>query len=459
MEQEHTPRGFLDLSAQYDMLPAGSRVLCAVSGGADSMCLLHLLERYREPWGLTVYAAHFNHHLRGAESQRDADFVAGWCAGHGIPCAMGGGDVAGEAARLGLGVEEAARQLRYRFLEEEAARLDCTRIATAHHAGDNLETLLLHLIRGAGLHGLAGIPPRRGKVVRPLLACSRAELLAYLEANGIPHVEDSTNTDSQYARNCLRQQVIPVLQALNPRLMEHAAQAMGYLRTDDSYLNALAGEAIRGTQWRGDSLILDAGCLARLPDALAPRAARLLLEQTGGGSTDCSAAHLNAIVALARSGEPSGQVSLPGGRLARREYGSLVLTRGADPPSFSPRPLTPDGDSPLAGSPWRVRCRPVSCPEQGARTPGAIYLARAALGEDALLRPRQTGDRIALPGRGTKTIKKLFIDARIPRWEREAVPVLADSRGVAAVAGFGGDCTRLARPGEAAYELLLWKEV
>ena len=195
-------------------------------------------------------AAHYNHSLRGAESDRDAAFVAEWCALRGIPCIVGAGDVGREAELRGLGVEETARQMRYEFLRTVADTTGCDRIATAHSADDNLETLLLHLVRGAGLHGLAGIPPRRGDIVRPLLTTARADIMAYLEEHHVPHVEDSTNTDEAYARNRIRRQVVPVLRQLNPRLTESAAETMGYLRADDDFLNAQAAAACRNARWR-----------------------------------------------------------------------------------------------------------------------------------------------------------------------------------------------------------------
>ena len=253
------------LTTEYDMLPRGGTVLCAVSGGADSMCLLHLLHTWAGEGGFRVAAAHYNHNLRGAESDRDAAFVAEWCAGQDIPCVIGAGDVAHEARARGLGVEETARQMRYEFLRGAADAMGCGRIATAHSADDNLETLLLHLVRGAGLHGLAGIPPRRGVVVRPLLTTSRAEIVAYLEANGVAHVEDSSNTDEGYARNRIRRQVVPVLRQLNPRLTESAAETMGYLRTDNDYLNAQAAAACQNARWAEDDLVIEARYIAQLP--------------------------------------------------------------------------------------------------------------------------------------------------------------------------------------------------
>ena len=445
---------------EYDMLPRGGTVLCAVSGGADSMCLIHLLAGGAEEGGFRVAAAHYNHHLRGAESDRDAAFVAQWCAERGIPCVSAEGDVAGEAERLGLGVEETARQMRYAFLRAAADELGCERIATAHNADDNLETLLLHLARGAGLHGLAGIPPRRAEIVRPLLTTARAEIEAYLQAEGIPHVEDSTNTDEGYARNRIRSQVIPVLRQLNPRLSQSTADTMRYLRTDNDFLNAQAAMACQNARWAEDDLVIEARHIAQLPAAIAPRAVRRLLEQMGDGNTNCSSAHLNAVVELARGDDPSAVVVLPGGRLAQRVYQELLLTTQSEPlPPFSPVPLTLDGETDLTGTDWRVHCRPVVCPDGAESRPERMYLAREALEGELVLRPRQTGDEIALPRRGgTKTLKKLMIEQKIPRRERERIPVLADSRGVAAVAGFGPDQSRLARSGQDAYELSFCKK-
>ena len=449
------------LTAEYDMLPRGGAVLCAVSGGADSMCLLHLLSALAEEGGFRVEAAHYHHGMRGAAADADAAFVADWCRARDIPCAVERGDVYGEAARLGLGVEETGRRLRYDFLRRTARARGCGRIATAHNADDNLETLLLRLARGAGLHGLAGIPPRRGEIVRPLLTTSRADIVAYLEEHHVPHVEDATNADEYYARNRIRRQVVPVLRQLNPRLTESAAETMGYLRADDDYLNAQAAAACRNARWAEDDLVIEARHIAGLPAAIAPRAVRRLLEMMGdGGAVNCSAAHLKAVVGLARGDDPSAVVHLPGGRLAQRVYKELLLTTQSPPlPPFLPTPLALDGETEVAGTPWRVRCRPVRCPDGSDRQPGALYLAREALAPPLVLRPRQTGDEISLPRRGgTKSLKKLFIDEKVPRRERERIPVLADGRGVAAVAGFGPDQGRTAQPGQSAYEILFWKK-
>ena len=448
------------LTTEYDMLPKGARVLCAVSGGADSICLLHLLHAMSGEGGFTVAAAHYHHGMRGAAADSDAAFVEAFCRERDIPFVIERGDVYGEAERLGLGVEETGRELRYEFLRRTAAELGCDRIATAHNADDNLETLLLHLVRGAGLHGLAGIPPRRGDIVRPLLTTSRADIEAYLEENGLSHVEDCTNTDESYARNRIRRQVVPVLRQLNPRLTESAAETMGYLRSDNDYMNAQAAAACSHARWAEDDLVIEAKYIAELPAAIAPRAARRMLEMMGDGNTDCSAAHLKAVVNLAVGDDPSAVAFLPNGRLVQRVYKDLLFTTQSDPlPPFMPTPLNLEGETAPEGTDWRCRCRAVDRPQPGDEVPGAIYLARESVEGELVLRPRQTGDEISLPRRGgTKTVKKLFIEEKVPRRERERVPILADSRGVAAAAGFGPDQSRLAQPGQPAWELVFWKK-
>lgn len=202
------------------LLPQNGGVLCAISGGADSVYLLCRLCELRESLGLRVWAAHYNHCLRGAESDRDEDFVRALCAGLGVEAYFGRGDVAAFARENGLGTEGAARRLRYEFLEQTADALGADAIATAHTADDNAETMLLNLARGAGLRGLCGIPPRRGRVIRPILGVTREEIDAYLEGQGVAHVEDSSNAGDDYARNRIRHHAVPALRSVNPEFPE-----------------------------------------------------------------------------------------------------------------------------------------------------------------------------------------------------------------------------------------------
>ena len=320
----HGPRE-LSLIREYDMLPKGSVVLCAVSGGADSIYLLQRLYQLRGPLRFTLIAVHYNHHLRGNESDRDETFVREYVSRHcpaqpledlpPVPLTVGHGDVAAEAAKRKRGIEETAREMRYRFFYETAERFGADRIATAHNAGDNLETMLLHLVRGTGLQGLTGIPPRQGKLIRPLLTTTRQEIEAELCARHLPYVEDSSNSDPRYTRNRLRHQVLPLLAELNPSLGENSMDTIRYLRADNDYLNAQAAEISKKAVAADGTVSLPAAFVSGAPGPVAVRVVRQLLGMTPSGSTDCTGAHLEAIVALCRGEDPSARLSLPRGSL------------------------------------------------------------------------------------------------------------------------------------------------
>lgn len=440
------------LCEEYDMLPAGALILCAVSGGADSMCLLHYLHTHAKAGGYVLHAAHFDHNLRGEESHRDARFVEDYCQKQGIPFHLGSGDVQGEACRRGLGTEETARELRYDFLQAAARALNCERIATAHNADDNAETLLLHLVRGSGLQGLTGIPPRRGELVRPLLTTPRAEIERYNAENGVPHVEDSTNGDTAYARNKLRHQVMPVLRELNPRLTESLNTALRHLRGDNDYLNARAARAASEARWCEDDLVIRARLVAGEPDPIAVRMVRWMFAQMG--ENQFSAAHLTSVVDLARGEDPSAVVYLPHGLMAQRIYDELLLTASAQPlPPFPSVPLSMDGETLVEEIGWRFTCRSAPCPPQHPKTPEHMFLSRSGIAGELVVRPRRAGDEIALPKRDRKSVKKLFIDAKVPRRDRNRIPLLADGDGPVWLGLFGPDAGHLAAPGEDAWEI------
>ena len=441
------------LTREYAMLPPGGHILCAVSGGADSVCLLHWLRAQAAGGGFTLTAAHFDHRLRGAESRRDADFVRRLCEEWGMPCVAGAGDVAEEAGRRGAGLEETGRELRYAFLKRTAEAVGADLIATAHNADDNVETLLLHLIRGSGLQGLTGIRPRRDGLIRPLLTTTRAEILSYLEAFGLPHVEDSTNADAAYARNKLRREVIPLLRAINPRLEEGLTAAMTRLRADNDYLTAQALAAARQAEpIQTGGLAIPAAQVGRRPDPIAVRVVSALLGRLG--EYQFRSAHLDGVVALARSTDPSGSLDLPHGLVARRVYGLLVLEPAAEGCcGWEETTLVVPGETRLPSLGWRLIFRLTAAPGTPPEDPFLCYLDPAALDGPLVARPRAEGDVITLPGRPRKSVKKLLIDAKVPRLERGRLPLIADRRGPVWLAGFGPDVSRLAAPGAAALEL------
>lgn len=439
------PRRVLAFGDQFGMFPQGGAILCALSGGVDSMALLTLLLELRELRDLRVSAAHYNHLLRGAESERDAAFVRDWCRRQGVPLTLGRGDVAAQAARSGRGIEDAARRLRYAFLEKTAQDQHAL-IATAHNAGDNAETVLLHLLRGSGLDGLAGISPRRGNLCRPLLEVPRQSLEAYLEAKGVPHVEDSSNADVTYRRNALRREVMPVLEAMG--FSRRLAETLGHLRADRDFLDGLGRDLAQRGARTAEGIALPVQALREAPRPVAVRGVKAVLAELG--RWEHSAAHLEAVLDLAQSVQPSGQLSLPQGLRVRREYDRLLFTTGEAEPPQSPPPLEIPGPGVYVWGGWTLRVSPAACPaaaERGWHFRDAVF--------PLLLRPRQTGDRLQLPRRREKTLKKWYIDEKIPRARRDRLPVLSDAQGVLAAAGLGPHAPRLAAPGEpAAYCIL-----
>lgn len=415
-------------------LPLDGKILCAVSGGADSMCLLHMI--YSR--GLEVVAAHYEHGIRGEEALRDAGFVEEWCREKSIECIVGHGDVPSYAAAHGLGTEEAARELRYRFLEETAARLNCKYIATAHNADDNVETVIFNLARGGGSLGLKGIPRSRGRFIRPLLDVSRREIEGYLEENSIPHVEDSTNASDDYSRNLIRHQVSPVLRKINPELHLAVARSSKLLEEDEDCLSSLAEEFIR-EHYDGESLPLKE--LAQLHRALASRAIRRLCRER------LSYEHVQQALKLLEGSELK-YLDLPGQRL-RREQGRLFFR---EPEIIS----LPDRE--LRAGEW------TAVPELGlellaeygdksGEVNGLFKTCRLKcenISSSLYCTGRKDGDRLRPAGRGcTKSLKSLFNEAGYTQARRSRTLVLRDDKGILAVPGLCLDERAKAAPGDA----------
>ncbi len=463
------------LIEEYSMIPRGSTVLCALSGGADSVYLLHRLYLLRSTLDFRLVAAHYNHHLRGEESDRDEEFVRRfvekWCkpmcvSAEGesrqlpaVSLIVGGGDVAGEAARRKTGLEETAREMRYDFLRKTADELGGAIIATAHTADDNAETMLFHLARGTGLRGLTGIQPVGDHLIRPMLTTTRAQVEEYLRLYSIPHVEDSSNEDERFTRNRLRRRVIPELEVICPGAVSRTAFAASLLRTDEDYLTSQAKKAVEDIEPERGAIRMQVGIIGNLPDALAPRAVRILISRIRGGDTDLAAAHLLSVVALCRGADPSAKIFLPGGLIARREYDDLVLGFIEDEPK-NPEPVAVvlDGHTVYGDTGWTVSCCHTVCPEINCKNPDSFFVSCDKISGPLIIRPRRTGDCIKLPGRGTRTVKRLLIDKKIPLMARERLPVLADDDGILALASFGPNECRLAQPGEPALRITLKKE-
>ena len=404
--------------------PQGGKVLCAVSGGLDSMCLLDFLCRQRE---FSVTAAHFNHRLRGAEADRDEQFVRDHCAARGIPFLSGSGDTRALAEREGLSVEEAARRLRYDFLTKTAADGGFDAIFTAHHADDNAETVLLNLVRGTGSAGLSGIPQVRGNICRPFLRIPRAELADYAAAHGVPHVEDATNEDPDAAaRNALRSSVMPVLRQINPKYVENIARTSAILREESDALESMARGLMDQVKVLPDGVCVPCLMLTDVPQAVAERAVLQLLVQVSGHRKDLTAAHVLAVLDLARGDRTGLEVTLPYGLTARRKKYTLEITRRPVWPASLP--ISVGGAVTFGGTEVMV---------SDAAVPGALPMGLPR-GASMTVTPWRSGDWLRLPGsRGRRSFKRLCADRGLTPEERDRLPVLRVGEAHAADPVFG----------------------
>ena len=397
---------------EQELVQPGEEVVCAVSGGADSVALLFALYLLKEKLQIRLSAAHFNHHLRGAESDQDQAFVEDFCSRYDIPLYKGGAAV--ETGPRGL--EAAARDARYGYLKTLPGR-----IATAHTADDNAETVLMHLIRGTGLKGLGGIAPKSGKLIRPMLTVTRQDVIAFLQEWNLPHVEDQSNHTDQFLRNRLRHHVMPLLNRENPRLAENVSAMAMQLRQEEHYLS------------RQVELTDRVSVLREMDPALRNRALESFLRQQG--VKEPQREQIQLLKCLVFSNNPSARGAFPGRVTIGREYDRLLRLPQEEAPDTAQLTL---GSQKLPQWKLEIHVSQAQSLEQGK----TVFTVQPE--GKIVVRSRLPGDRIRLPG-GSKTLKKLFIDEKIPAWERPFLPVLADEKGVLAVVGIGVNLDRVAK--------------
>ncbi|MFI5179505.1 MAG: tRNA lysidine(34) synthetase TilS, partial [Vicinamibacterales bacterium] len=301
------------------LVDAGDRVAVAVSGGPDSVALLWLLRRVSADLAFTIAGVmHVHHGLRGADADADEAVVRELAARLDLPCEVARVDVAALARARRQSIEVAARDARYACFDEAAARWDATRVATGHTMDDQAETVLLRLLRGAGSRGVTGIRLRRGKFIRPLLECRRADLLQYLAAIGEPYREDASNRDRAIARNRIRHELVPVIERLAPGGVRALARFARLAGDDEAYLERAAIEAAEfSVLSSGAGVEVKRGVLAGLPPAIARRVVRLAVAQAAPDVT-LAVGHLDAVRALAAADKPEGHLDLPGLSVERR---------------------------------------------------------------------------------------------------------------------------------------------
>ncbi len=398
---------------RYEMFKYTDSVTVALSGGADSVCLLYVLKDIAQKYGVKISAIHINHLLRGDESDRDENFVRELCKKEEIPLTVKRIDVKSLAEQTGESTELAARQARYDAFKE----LDGTLVATAHSADDNLETVIYNMTRGSGLKGICGIPPKRDIYIRPLIFCTRQEIEVYLHEKGIPFVVDSSNLTDDYTRNFIRHGVVPKLKSINPSASDTVAAMSASLREDEEFLSSTAKKVYALVLRDG---FIDAELLKIQPPSVIKRVIALYLEEEFSLKTD--ALHL----------ERCKEILFVGGKVSMNGNLSAVLK---DKKFY----FKPNDPAPCSAD-YKVEQKAMLM-EDFSKV-NKLFLNNAVdcdkISGELTLRTRKPSDEIRLNGRGcTKSLKKLMNELKIPEELRDIIPVAADDKGVVWIYGIG----------------------
>ena len=439
---------------QSGALDGTRRLLAAVSGGCDSVALLHILLALRERLGADLHVASLDHGLRGAAGACDLAFVSELAAEWGLPCTLGRADVPQLAQEHGIGIEAAARQARYDFLAEVARQQDTDAVAVAHHLDDQAETVLLRMARGSGLRGLRGMraaSPMPGhadiRLIRPLLTVSRAEIEAYCTAHALDFRQDASNDDLSYRRNFLRHEVMPRLREVNPQLALALARLAESAAVDEDWLDACFRDHILPLvgrspgRWR-----IGMRDYAGLHSALRRRLLRAAVEQLSDGQTTLPHDLIVDLEAWALGAQAGARRDVGGGLQLRVDYKSLVIEEvGAAPDSGGYRLIPRDCDIPLApeqhitigGLDLRVLRETPPLDSAGVQLPASAELR---------LRTRQRGDRFCPKGMGgrSRKLKDWLIDRKVPRQLRDQIPLLCADGAIVAICM--GETWHLAHP-------------
>lgn len=427
---------------RFNMVDRGHRILVAVSGGPDSVALLYALSRVSAGMDIRLHVAHLNHSFRGDESDLDAEYVRELSASLGLESTIEKIDVPGVCEATRSSAEEAARHVRYEFLERTADAVGAHRIALAHTADDQIETALMNYLRGTGIDGLAGMPPVRGRIIRPLIEVGRTAVEDYIAENSLHPRLDSTNLQPIYTRNRIRLELLPMLRRQYSSEIGRMILRLAELARDDSaYLNREADLALHSIALKQDdeSLVLDAEALAKRPIAIKRRVTRQAIRMLKGDITDIGYVHVQSILRLLDAGG-NFDFDLPHGVHVERVYGGITFRLGVATDSgvsFSYDLLVP-GMTEIPEIGISIETSICGHLERYMRPPGGsdVILDYDRVSAPMIARSWLPGDRIRPLGMiGSKKLQDIFSDMKVPKRLRCRAPVIADSEKIVWVAG------------------------
>jgi tRNA(Ile)-lysidine synthase len=434
---------------KYFMLSGRERVLIALSGGPDSVCLLYILKNLNEGIRLDLHALYVNHGLRPEEAVREIEFCKNLCAMLNLPFLTKCIDVKFYAKEKKLNIQEAARELRYRVFEETARELDAQKIALGHTADDQAETLLMRLLRGTGPAGLSGIPPVRGKFIRPLIEAQRKEIEQYLGEERVDFIVDSSNLKRDYLRNEIRLSLMPRIKEINPNIIDTLSRTASIFREEERYFEILVAKALMKLMSRktNSRIELFLSPLAAMEKIILRRTLRKAIGETTG-LRGINFIHIEDIIELVRRGKAGDRLYLPHGIRAIKDYSTLILT--SDPPvKLDTYTMEVPGEMVLKEAGSLIRATIQESQELEEKDLTSTLESRlsttAVFDADRLIfplavRPRKEGDFFYPLGFGKKKkIQDFFVDEKVPRDERDAVPLVVSGEDIIWVVGYRGD--------------------
>jgi tRNA(Ile)-lysidine synthase len=431
------------------MLSGQEKVLIALSGGPDSVCLLHVLKSLQEEFRLDLSVLHVDHGLRPGEAVQEIEFCTKLCAMLDRPFVVKSIDVKSYAKENKLSRQEAARDLRYRIFEETAHELSAHKIALGHTADDQAETIIMRLLRGTGPAGLSGIPQVRGKFIRPLIEVQRKEIEQYLAEEKIDFVIDSSNLKRDYLRNEIRLSLMPRIRDINPNIADTLSRTASIFREEERYFEILVAKTLMKLMSRktNSRIELFLSPLAAMEKIILRRTLRRAIDDTKG-LRGISFVHIEDIIELIKKGKAGDRLYLPHGIRAIKAYSTLILT--SDPPaSLGIYTLNVPGEMVLKET--GVLIRASFHESQELEEKGLIPALESGLSTSAVfdadililplaVRPRKGGDFFYPLGFGKKKkLQDFFVDEKVPRDERAAIPLIVSGDDIIWVAGYRGD--------------------
>jgi tRNA(Ile)-lysidine synthase len=419
---------FLETIKEYKLLKPNDSVLLAVSGGADSTALLHLFDFYRQKFGAGLHIAHLNHMIRKKDADLDAKYVQGLAKNLDVSITIETVDVQAFAKENKLGLEAAARQIRYDFFERVANKVGASKIAVGHTADDNVETFLMRLVRGAGLKGLCGIPPRRGRIIRPLIKIWRREIEDYVGGLKLVPRRDYTNFETKYMRNRIRMKLISQLKLYNLNIKEIILQTILLLTEDSEYLEAKAEEALVQTSisCKPEEIRLAITKLQKLENPIQGHLIRKAIEIIKGDTSDLTYTHIYNVLNKIDASE-RWELHLPGGIYVVGSQNELIICR--EKPEVAPSrsyyySLSVPGEVEIKELGKKMRAEFLENKIE-EKDPNVAFVDYAPLGKDLTVRNKRDGDRFQPLGmKGSKKLQDFFVDEKIPVELRDSIPII-----------------------------------